>query len=152
MKQRDPVRRDVERHGHAAAHADSCRPKREAHRLGTSARTQRRWATEGPPQLRQLSLYLDGHPAPHRILAHVRAMAELDIRDTPTADLIAEYRDLLLKECEVEAKDRRTVLARDAWLDVAAASERNAAVDVRKAAIVREFAARRIRHEEVLDA
>lgn len=143
-------RMDAARHGMAAAHSDHTTPKREALRMGNSVRTQRRWSTEGPPQLRQIALYLEGHPNPHRILAHVRTMADAQIRALSNADLIADYRLLLVEECDVEAADRRGFLV-GSWLDVAAESERDAAVDIRKAAIEREFAVRRITRAEVLN-
>lgn len=134
----------------ARAHAEAVRvPKREAMRMGISARSARRWCSEGPPHVRQMALYLDGHPNPHRILANLRAMAEADVQQMTKADLIAEYRRLLGEECEVEAVDRRGTMFGTSWVDTAAESERDAAIDLRKAAIERQFEARRITREEV---
>lgn len=135
----------------AVAHSDStAAPKQEARRMHVADRTARRWSTHGPPQVRQIALYLHDHPAPHRIIAHLRAMAESDIRERTKDELIREYRDLLVTECDVEAEDRKGTVSGTSWLDIAAQSERDAAVDLRKAAIEREFAARRIGRDEVL--
>lgn len=143
-------RMDAMQHGVARAHADAVRvPKKEAQRMDKSVRTTRRWAVEGPPQLRQLALYLEDHPGPHRILASVSAMADRKVRSMTDADLIHEYRLLLVQECEVEAADRAGSFNGASWLDVAAESERDAAVDLKKAAIEREFAVRRITREAV---
>lgn len=136
--------------GAATAHADAVPvPKREARRLGKSPRTVRRWNHDGPPHLRQMALYLHGHPNPHRIIASLRAAANADLEAMTTAQLKAEYRRLLVEECTVEAEDRRGTLDGTKWLDVAAESERDAAVDLRKAAIERIFAGRKVRMEEV---
>lgn len=134
----------------ARAHAESTdSPKKEALRMGTCNRTGRRWAKQGPPQVRQMSLYLANHPNPHRMIAHMQMMAESDVRSMTKAALIAEYRALLLRECDVEAQDRAGAVGTMSWLDAAAASEADAAVDIRKAAIEKEFAARRMSRAEV---
>lgn len=143
-------RKDVREALDGMAHADATEtPKKEARRMGVTARTTRRWTHKGPPQVRQMAMYLEDHPNPHRILAHLRAMAESQLRAMTNAELIAEYWRLLLDECEAEARDRACHIGQDSWLDCAATSERDGAVDIRKAAIEREFAARRITRQEV---
>ena len=136
--------------GAARAHADAVRvPKREALRLGKSPRTIRRWSHDGPPHVVQTAMYLHGHPKPFRILANLRAVANADLEAMSTPALISEYRRLLVEECSVEAEDREGTLIGTKWLDVAAQSERDAAVDLRKAAIEKIFAGRRVSMEEV---
>lgn len=146
----EPRRMDAFTHGMGRAHQDAEPvPKKAARRLGVSARTARRYPHDGPPQLRQMAFYMDDHPNGHRILANLKAMADRKVRDMSTPDLIHEYRLTLLEECGVEAEDRAGCFNEASWLDVAAESERDAAVDLKKAAIEREFAVRGVTREEV---
>ncbi|MEK9505190.1 hypothetical protein [Gaopeijia maritima] len=141
----NPRLMDLKREGSARAHSDGVRvPKKEALRMHVAPRTARRWNHEGPPQLTQLAVYMDGHPSPHRIAAHVMALAEDDVARMTKDELIMEYRRIIVGECELEAADRRALVEQCPWLDIAAQAERNAASDARKAAIARQFELRGI--------
>ena len=142
--------RDALMAGAATAHADAVPvPKKEARRLGKSARTIRRHNHEGPPHMRQMSLYLHGHPNPHRIIANLQAVADADLEAMSTDSLISEYRRLLVEECSVEADDRRGTLDGTSLLELAAMAERDVATNTRKAAILRILAGRRVSVEEL---
>lgn len=141
----NPRLMDTIREGSARAHRDAvATPKKEALRMDVSERTARRWCQDGPPQLTKLAVYMTGHPDGHRIAAHVLALADDDVARMTKDELILEYRRLLVEECALEADDRRSLVEHSSWMDIAARSERNSASDARKAAIVRQFALRRI--------
>ncbi len=76
----------------------------------------------------------------------MRALSKLSDRD-----LIERYHELLQHEPTVEAHDRIMDVSRGrSWLERAAASERDSAIDAEKAACEREFASRGITEREVL--
>lgn len=150
----DPRRRDVIAAAAAAAHVDAegGRPDRDAaRRFSTSRRTVNRWTHDGPPAVREFSLYLLHSPDPYRVAVDALAIAKQHaIARKSTPDLIADYRALMQQECRVEAEDRMDDVQRGvSWLDRAAASARDAAVDAEKAACEREFAARGVTEAEV---
>lgn len=146
-------RRDTLIKGAARAHADAVKvAKREAMRMGVTPRTTRRWSVSGPPQVKQMTFYLAEHEDPHRIAAHVCTLADATLAKLTDAALIEEYWRLLREECPAEAADRLGTLFGKSWDDMAAESEREGAIDIRKAAIERLFASRGITTEEVRHA
>jgi hypothetical protein len=147
-----PIVRDVAHEMAARAHADAePNAKKAARRNGNSERTEYRWRVEGPPPVRNCQLFLYRSADPFRHMATLMAAAHRrDIDDLSRAELIAAYHDVLEREKAAEAHDTRGDLDRSAsWLDKAMASEQDAALDLRKAAIERRFAELRITREEV---
>lgn len=150
----DPMIRDVIDALAAAAHGDTEPDDSAAVARGAapSRRTANRWrqAGRGSPAEAFGSFLLDCRD-PFRMLAHVKALAKrAALAKLTNAELIERYRDLRIAEKQREAAD--TILDMDAaagWLDRAAASERDAALDEECAAIERVFAERRITPAEV---
>jgi hypothetical protein len=143
---------DVIRRTAAEAHADQPGgDKRLAGRYAKSRRTMARWRDKGPPEMRAAQTYLLNCPNPYRAwatLSVTRMQARL--RDKPTSELIKEYHAVLAEDKAGEAEDTQHDLCRrTGWLDKSLSSERDAAVDTRKAALERIFAERRVTAEEV---
>jgi hypothetical protein len=155
----DPRGRDVLTAVVGMAHADAERGRTAADvarrytRSGrkTSRRAASEWTRVGTPEHREFTAYLLVVSEPYRIEASVRAtIKQRAISKLSDAELIDRYRDLLALEPRVEADDRVMGVTRGAsWLDRAAASERDAAIDAEKAACEREFAARGITEGQV---
>ncbi len=150
-----PRRRDVLAQSAAQAHADAehrTTDQEAADRFGTSRRSHARWRGEGPPELRQMTAYLLVCSDPFRVEAHLRATVKMRaLSKLSDRDLIERYHELLQHEPTVEAHDRIMDVSRGrSWLERAAASERDSAIDAEKAACEREFASRGITEREVL--
>lgn len=151
--QLDPRRRDVLAAGAAAAHADVDPDDQIAtRRRGKSRRTWARARLDGPRELRAFQTYLFQSPEPFRLEAHVKSLVkQIAIRKLSRAQLIERFHDLRSREKQLEGSDNgNDVRPGLGWLDRAAAKERDAAVDEELAAVMREFAARGIREDEVL--
>lgn len=144
----DPIALDVHHALAAKAHedADGC-PKRSI----ASARSARRWRQEGKGSpCDSFGQYLMGVDDPFRVLANVRAVALASIETLSRAETITEYRKVVASEKAREAENTVLDLTRGAsWLDRAAASERDAGVDLRKAALERRLAQLRVTDAEV---
>lgn len=147
----------VREHLAAMAHGDSYpNPKKAASRNGVTARTARRWRSpkesKGSPQ-DLYHLYLAQSENPWRLVAANQSMAaQQTVRRWPKAQLIARYRELLVEDKRTEAVDTANALERGvSWLSRAVDSERDAANDILKAAIEREFAVRGVSEEEVFE-
>lgn len=158
MRPHSPYVDAVREHMAARAHGDAYEtPKKAALRNGVSPRTARRWRSpreaKGSPQ-DQYSIYLAHSDQPWRLVAANKVTAEQKTVSTWTdAQLIARYRELLIEGPHTEAVDTANASRRGVcWLDRATDSERDAAHDVLKAAIEREFAVRRITEEEVFES
>lgn len=140
---------DAER-GHTAAEV--------ARRYSTAGRKASRrraneWTRVGPPELREITSYLLVVSNPYRIEASIRTtVKQRAIGKLSTPALIERYHELLELEPTVEAQDRLGEVVRGMpWVERAALSERNAAVDAEKAACEREFAARGITERDVFE-
>lgn len=149
-----PRGRDVLAMGAALAHADAERgmKDREAmQRYGTSRRSHSRWRTEGPPPVRDVAGYLLACSDPYRVEAYLRSVIKMRaLSRLSDADLILRYHELLAHEPRVEAEDRIDDVTRGVcWLQRAAVSERDSAIDAEKAACEREFAARGLSESDV---
>lgn len=150
----DPRGRDILAMGAARAHADAESGRTDieaAHRFSTSRRSHSRWRTEGPPQVRGAAEYLLASSDHFRIDAFFRATAKMRaLSKLSNEQLIERYHELLRFEPQVEAADRVLDVTRGVhWLDRAAASERDSAIEAEKAACAREFARRGISEAQV---
>lgn len=150
----DPRGRDFLAAAAAMAHADAERGKKDREamrRYGTSRRSHSRWRTEGPPALRDAGAYLLACSDPFRADAFLRATDKMRVlARLSDAALIERYHELLRYEPQVEANDRVLDVSRGvSWMDRAAASERDAAIEAEKAACAREFARRGLTEAEV---
>ena len=134
--------------GHTAA--DVARRYSSAGRK-TARRTASEFTRVGTPELRDLTTYLLVVSDPYRIEAHVRVTIKQRVfAQFSDAELIERYHELLQYEPQVEADDRALDVSQGvSWLDRAAASERDSAIDAEKAACEREFERRRITEEDV---
>ena len=135
--------------GHA--HADTYpSDKKCALALGIHRTSANRWNRDGGT-LNAFAKYLDHAPDRFRIQAHLASrMIQQDIKDLSKADLIDLYHRTITTEPQVEADDRMLDMSLGAcWLNRARASERDSAINAKKAAIEREFAARGITESEV---
>ena len=151
MTSKDPRRRAVLERSSGHAHADVYKSdKKCAQVLGISRMSANRYKRTGGP-LNFFAKYLDNAPDQFRIRAHIESrMIHKRIKVLSKAELIALYHDTLQHECDLENHDRKLdVLIGASWEDKATASERDAATNLRKAAIEREFAARGITEKEV---
>lgn len=150
---RDPRSRDVLNLAAAAAHADVDPDDQVAtERRGKSRRTWSRARLEGPREIRAFQTYLFESPEPFRLEAHVKSLVkQIAIRKLSREQLIERFHELRAREKTAEGADNaQDVTPAVAWLDRAAAKERDAAVDEELAAVMREFAARGITEAEVL--
>lgn len=157
----DMRRRDVLTLSVAHAHNDAERGRSDSDlaRRYTAAvrpvkvRTVNDWHRIGPPEARAFAAYLLVVSDPYRIEAAVRAtVKQRALSKLSDAELIDRYRELLAIEPRVEADDRVKDVSRGlCWLQRAAASERDAAIDAEKAACEREFAARGLTERDVFD-
>lgn len=157
----DPRGRDVIAAVAGLAHADAERGHTAAdvarRYSGAGRRTSRRaaseWTRTGTPEHREFTAYLLVVSDPYRIEASIRStIKQRAISRLSNAELIHRYHELLAIEPRVEADDRVLCVTRGAcWLQRAAASERDAAIDAEKAACEREFAARGITEAQVFD-
>lgn len=148
-KNRAPFALDAARTLAGVAHADAHpSPKASAKRNGRHLGTEYVWRKVGPPPLVNYMLNCE---FPFRLVAWAKAVAKKNAIDRLTApQLIQRYHEILQAEKKVEAKDTALDLNRHAsWLDRAAASERDAALDEEKAAIERRFAELRLSWEGV---
>lgn len=85
-----------------------------------------------------------------RMTAHVGSLAKQHaIRAVSTSDLIHRYHALVPLEKAVELEDTLDDLRPTTLLDMAAVNERDAALDLEKAAILRELAGRGVTPAEV---
>ncbi len=156
----DPGGHDVLARGAAMAHADAEHGHTDAavsrrYSAGgrpVSRRAASEWKRVGPPELRQITAYLLVCSDPFRVEAHLRATVKMRaLSKLSDRDLIERYHELLQHEPTVEAHDRIMDVSRGrSWLERAAASERDSAIDAEKAACEREFASRGITEREVL--
>ncbi len=148
---KDPRRTDVMKAASGQAHADTYpSDKKCAIALKTTRETANRWKRNGGP-VESFALYMENAPDRFRAQAHIisRRIQE-DLERLTNAELIAEYHKTIKAEPHVEAEDRTLdVTPGIAWLDRAAASERDSAIDARKAAIERLFAVRRLTEQQV---
>lgn len=150
----NPRQRDAIHRGAALAHADSesgTVDREAALRYGTSRRSHARWRESGPPALREFTAYLLVSTDAWRVEAHVRSITkQRALARLSDPDLVARYHDLLAHEPRVEADDRVLDVSRGVcWMERAAASERDSAIDAEKAACEREFAARGLTEDDV---
>lgn len=143
---------DALTHAAAAVHADvdPCDQAATARR-GKSRRTWNRARHEGPAEVRAFQLYLLNSPEPFRLEAHVKSLVkQRAFRDLTDTQLIERYHELRPREKQLEGADCANDVCRGlAWLDRAAAKERDAAIDEELAAVFREFAARGITEADV---
>ncbi len=85
-----------------------------------------------------------------RMSAHVGSLAKQHaIADIPTRDLILRYHSIVQLEKAVELEDTLDDIRPTKMLDMASVSERDAALDLEKAAILRELAGRGVKESEV---
>lgn len=147
----------VREHVSALAHGDAyCTPKKAARRNGVTPRTARRWRSpheaKGSPQ-DGYTKYLENADEPWRLVAMNQVTAtHLTVRRWRKEKLIAKYRELLAEGPHIEAADASNGVKRGvSWLERASATERDAAHEILKAAIEREFEIRRIAEAEVFD-
>lgn len=155
----DPRGRDILTMAAGMAHADAERGRTAsevARRYSTAGRpTSRRAASEwrrvGLPEHREFTAYLLVCSDPFRIEASVRVtVKQRAIGKLTTPELIARYHELLAHEPRVEADDRVLSVSRGRrWVERAAASERDSAIDAERAACEREFAARGVTEDDV---
>ncbi len=151
MASKDPRRRAVMERSSGRAHADVYQnDKKCALVLGISRMSANRYKRTGGP-LNFFAKYLDNAPDQFRIRAHLESrMIHKKIKVLNNAELITLYHRTLQHEGDVENDDRKLdVLPGADWEDRATASERDAATNLRKAAIEREFAVRGMSESEV---
>lgn len=144
--------RDVLKAAAARAHADAEPDDRKAvARHGKSRRTWARARAEGPVEVRAAQAYLWESPHPWRIAAELTATAKhRTVERLSRAELIERYRDLLEADAIGEGEDNALRVRRSVdWMDRAAASERDAAIDMEKAACERRFAVLGVTEPEV---
>lgn len=85
-----------------------------------------------------------------RMTAHVGSLAKQHaIKSVSTPDLIDRYHLIVEMEKAVELEDTLDDIRPTKMLDMAAVNERDAALDMEKAAILRELAGRGVRPAEV---
>lgn len=147
-----PLARDIAFALAAFAQADA-EPvaKRAARRHQTSERTVQRWAVEGPPAMRNAALFLSrAADAVRHAASLLTAACRSDLGRRSRAELVTLYHDVLAAEKAAEAIDTCGDLRRGGcWLERARATEADAALDLRKAAIERRFAELRLTDAEV---
>ena len=151
MAIREPRRRRVMAQSSGHAHADIYKSDSKcALVLGIHRATANRYKKDGG-RLRELADYVENAPDPFRIKAHLESwMIQKKIKDLSNTDLFALYHKTLMTEPGVEGDDRTLDMTPGAcWLNRARASERDSAINAKKAAIEREFAARGITESEV---
>jgi len=151
-----PRERDVRRMAAGIAHSDAhvgLTDAEVADLHSDTGRSRRSFARDrriGYPGMHTMESYLFNCPNPMRIVAWAKAKAYRELREKSDADLIQSYLEELAYECGVESDDRRDTVTRGvSWLDRKASSERNASVDLRKAAHEEIFAERGITEERV---
>lgn len=125
--------------------------KRAARRHETSERTVQRWAVEGPPAMRNAALFLSrATNAVRHAASLLTAACRSDLARLSQPQLTALYHEVLAAEKAAEAVDTCGDMRRGgSWLDRARATEADAALDLRKAAIERRFAELRMTDAEV---
>lgn len=146
-----PLARDIAFALAAFAQADA-EPvaKRAARRHATSERTVQRWAVEGPPAMRNAALFLSrAADAIRHAASLLTAACRSDLARRSRAELVVLYHEVLAAEKAAEAVDTCGDLRRGGWLERARATEADAALDLRKAAIERRFAELRITDADV---
>ena len=118
--------------------------------LGIHRATANRYRKNGG-RLQELADYVTNAPDTFRIMAHLESWnIQKRIKNLPTPDLTKRYHEVLQEERDAENDDSKLdVLLGSSWLDRARASERDAAINLEKSGIEREFAARGVTEAEV---
>ena len=125
--------------------------KRAAGRYKVSRRTVNRWRHEGPLPIRAAQGFLFAAADPMRYATELMVTAEhRQIEALGRADLIAYYRELLAEDSAVEGEDNAHRIRRSVdWLARAEVSQKDATIDVKKAACERRFAVLGVTEAEV---
>ena len=125
--------------------------KRAAARYGVSRRTVNRWRHEGPLPLRAMQGFLFAATDPMRYATELMVTAEhRQIEVLDRTGLIAYYRELLAEDSAVEGEDNAHRIRRSVdWLARAEVSQKDATIDVKKAACERRFAVLGVTEAEV---
>lgn len=138
-------RMDALRAAAGLAHRDAARTSSSgAASYGTDARTQRRWFEEGPPVVREFTVFLSLADDVWRWVAHVKTTAKvLTLQKLTDEQLIERIRELRAREKAVEGEDNANDVRRGLTpLERAMAKERDAALDEELAAAFRVWAER----------
>ena len=146
-----PRRREIKARSSGYAHRDTYPSTSKcAHLLSIHRTTANRYKKNGG-RLHELANYVTNAPDRFRLLAHLQSMAIQDeIKDLLDHELIALYHRTVTAEPQIESDDRTLDMSVGAcWLKRAQASERDSAINAKKAAIEREFAEREITESEV---
>ena len=150
------TRADVLADTAASVHADTqAADKRAARAHGKDRSTLNRWRNIGKGSPVHACLeYIAQCDDPMRVAATVLAAARMrELSDKSTPELIAMYWTCRRIEAEKEARDREMDSLPPAdwvWANKADATARDGAVEIRKEAIQRVFAARRVSPADVI--
>ena len=140
----------------AVVHADTQgSDKRAAARHGRNASTVNRWRNIGKGSPVHACLeYIAQCDDPMRVAATVLAAARMrELSDRTTPELIALYWDCRRSESEKEARDRALDSLAPSewdWTEKADATARDSGVEIKKEAIQRLFAHRRVSPADVM--